>query len=296
MEQFGYIKVSRKMFAGDPFWDEERQYSRAEAWVDLIQMASWKDRKQVVGATVVHLERGELLASERFLSERWQWSRGKVRRFLDLLEKMDRISKKTDHQTDHPGTVVSICNYDTYQSGETTNGPPVDRERTTNGPPADQREGSKDNKGNNTSPSLRSGDGADRPALVDESGKLDRRAFRAVAIPLIRANVWQGKRPPDSVLESEPGWNEGREANVAMAWITEGTADADTVIAFLESLRTLPGIRDGPLSLLWLHAREHRSRLYELLHEVKKRMAPKPSKKGAGPLSLAEIIGVRNAA
>lgn len=283
MDQFGYVKVSRKMFAGDPFWDEERQYSRAEAWIDLIQMASWKDRKQVVGATVVHLERGELLASERFLSERWQWSRGKVRRFLDLLEKMDRISKKTDHKTDHHGTVVSVCNYDAYQSSDTTDGPPTGRERTTNGPPADQREGSKERKASITGSSEPEGE----PSPVEDRSKAE---FCREAAPILKQIWWQGDTPPPGTDDSRP-WNLGRELNLAWTWVTEGTASADDVLAFLRHGRAVLRMQGGPSSLKWLNARRHRHRLYEAIGEARKREQSSRAA-AAGPTSLSDLLSV----
>lgn len=148
--EHGHVKINRKAYAEDEFWNEPRVFSRWEAWEDLIQLASWKPRKQLVKAVLVTLDRGQLLASERFLAERWQWSRGKVRRFLDLLCEMERI-EIGDHLTDHVGRIVTLCNYDRYQSVQAADGPPTgpvaDHRRTTDGPPTDQREGSKSSKG-----------------------------------------------------------------------------------------------------------------------------------------------------
>ncbi|HEY8377411.1 MAG TPA: hypothetical protein VIK91_13035, partial [Nannocystis sp.] len=123
-DEHGYIKISRKAYDGDPFWNERRVFSRWEAWEDLIQMAAWRPYRKVVKGQVLPLERGQLLVSERFLSERWQWSRGKVRRFLSLLVEMERIGI-SDQYADHLGIVVTVINYDRYQSAGQADGPPV---------------------------------------------------------------------------------------------------------------------------------------------------------------------------
>lgn len=148
-DEHGYIKISRKAYDGDPFWTERRVFSRWEAWEDLIQMAAWKHHRRHIKGRVVELERGQLLTSERFLADRWQWSRGKVRRFLELLVEMERI-RIADHQTDRAGSVVTLLNYDRYQSAPPQdgppNGPPTDHQRTTyepadgppSGPPTDR--------------------------------------------------------------------------------------------------------------------------------------------------------------
>ncbi len=117
MTDYGYIKISRKAYTHDPFWNERREFSRWEAWEDLIQSASWKKQRREIDGTVVILERGQLIASERYLAARWNWSRGKVGRFLKKLKSnLNRIHLKTDHQTDHIGTIITICNYERYQS------------------------------------------------------------------------------------------------------------------------------------------------------------------------------------
>lgn len=146
-DEYGFVKISRKAYETDPFWTERRVFSRWEAWEDLIQMAAWKSFRKIVKGQVVELGRGQLLVSERFLADRWSWSRGKVRRFLELLVDMQRI-EVADHRADQPGSVVTVLNYDRYQSSPTQDGPldgpPTDHQRTTDeqeiGPPTDHQE------------------------------------------------------------------------------------------------------------------------------------------------------------
>lgn len=111
----GYIKVSRKVFDaehGDPFWIEGREFGRWDAWIDLIQLAAWKRVKYRTAGEVVTLDRGEFVASLRFLAKRWSWSIKRVRGFFSILEKTDRVRAQQGHTC---GTRYLITKYDAYQ-------------------------------------------------------------------------------------------------------------------------------------------------------------------------------------
>ena len=74
----------------------------AFAWIDLIGMADWDGP-----------ERGRLHASVRFLSQRWNWSKDRVQRFLVQLERDGRIFRATQQGKD-PGW-ITIAKYEQYQ-------------------------------------------------------------------------------------------------------------------------------------------------------------------------------------
>lgn len=83
------------------------------AWLDLCHMAAWKGRTRIIGTVVIKLRRGELVASLRYLAERWGWSVKKVRDFLEILEHPEIGKLKTVKGTPK-GTVYRIVSYDTY--------------------------------------------------------------------------------------------------------------------------------------------------------------------------------------
>jgi hypothetical protein len=112
LKERGYLPVSRKLFTDDePFWDEQRVFSRWEAWMDLIQQAAFEPRRRSLEGTVFHLQRGEVLGSLRFFAARWRWSEATVRRFLAQLRRMERISVT---KATHAGTIYLLTNYETY--------------------------------------------------------------------------------------------------------------------------------------------------------------------------------------
>lgn len=123
----GYIKLSRKFFA-HRFWEGKKVFDFADAWLDLIQMASWKDREQQIGYEKIEVPRGSVVASFRYLAKRWSWSTSKIERFLDMLknETMIETQKKTGI------TIISLCKYEQY------NGAPSP-EKTPNETPNETR-------------------------------------------------------------------------------------------------------------------------------------------------------------
>ncbi|MFH5773569.1 hypothetical protein ACHFJ0_04900 [Paracoccus sp. NGMCC 1.201697] len=106
----GTVNIARSIFDHAVFADEPK--TEREAWIWLIMKASWKARAYRVGNAVVHTERGQLAASVRYLASEWQWTPAKVQRYLKRLEKMDMLRSQADTGV----TVLTICNYDEYQS------------------------------------------------------------------------------------------------------------------------------------------------------------------------------------
>ena len=114
MADYGYFIISRKMHATDPFWNEDRPRTRYEAWEDIIASAAYVQHRRMVNGTVVELNRGEFLASLRFLAKRWKWSVKRVRIYLELLVKMERIAPREETAQ---GTIFFLPKYDEYQKG-----------------------------------------------------------------------------------------------------------------------------------------------------------------------------------
>lgn len=112
-ESKGFIKLDRTIFDHWIFQDAEK----FRAFVDLIQLARWKDEKLLIGNDVVTVPRGSYYTSELKLAERWKWGRDKTRSFLSLLEKEKMISKKGTPK----GTMITISNYREYQDINPTN-------------------------------------------------------------------------------------------------------------------------------------------------------------------------------
>lgn len=110
-----FIPINRKLFVHE-FWLEKRSYSKFEAWLDLIATARYDntEARVMIKSNVVRYERGEMVASLRYLGTRWGWSKTKVNNFLKLLKAEGMAKTRTAEGTEH--TIITICNYDTYNS------------------------------------------------------------------------------------------------------------------------------------------------------------------------------------
>lgn len=111
----GYLKVYRKFF-DHWLWREQRALSKAEAWIDLLQLAAYAPTKRTVRDKLIRLEQGEMLASVRYLATRWQWGKDRVSTFLRLLESDEMIRRETRQGE----TLISVCNYASYANGADT--------------------------------------------------------------------------------------------------------------------------------------------------------------------------------
>ena len=109
-----WIKLHRSL-NDNPLWLLE-PFTKAQAWVDMCLNANWKDGVFSVRGNIVQVKRGQIGWSELTMMKRWQWSRNKVRHFLSYLERNGNIVQQKTHIT----SIVTICNYDAYQSQGTT--------------------------------------------------------------------------------------------------------------------------------------------------------------------------------
>lgn len=132
----------RKM-QDDPLWEPKRPRTKYEAWLDLISRAKWTPGRDVVGYSLIPLERGQVIFSIHSLARDWNWSRGKVRRFLELIEKEERINvnrgcsegdSKPYPQADPPWSILTIANFSRYNDPPKKTDQQADQKRTSSGP------------------------------------------------------------------------------------------------------------------------------------------------------------------
>lgn len=103
----GWIKIHRSVL-DHWIWKDRIKFGW---WLEMLFMANWEQRKVIVGNTLVTVERGQMIASNRFLMEKWGVCTHTIRNFLRLLESDGMIT-----QTTYPKfNIITICNYDKYQ-------------------------------------------------------------------------------------------------------------------------------------------------------------------------------------
>jgi len=131
----GWVKIHRQILENEMWLSEP--FTDGQAWLDLLLLANHKPGIIKVRGVRIDVGRGHVGLSEVRLSERWKWSRGKVRRFLDFLVHQNMI--EIVQQKMRVTTLISIVNYDKYQqdgttdstTDETSNGHQTDIKRTS---------------------------------------------------------------------------------------------------------------------------------------------------------------------
>ena len=77
----------RAVFFDSTQWRRKRVFTQSEAYLDLLQMAYYGSEpiEREVGGAKVTVRSGQIAATQAYLGQRWEWSRYKVRHFIDSL-------------------------------------------------------------------------------------------------------------------------------------------------------------------------------------------------------------------
>jgi hypothetical protein len=112
----GYYAMSRGWMDHDFFASEP--YTEREAWLYLIETAAWKPRQFCHGNDVIELQRGQLVTSIRSLASKWKWGNKRVDGFLKRLKRGAMVETEKGTR----GTLLTICNYNKFQTGDDEKG------------------------------------------------------------------------------------------------------------------------------------------------------------------------------
>jgi hypothetical protein len=117
-----WFAVSRTIFDHPVVGIRNRPYTELEAWLSLLAMAEYDQRRIMNKGEVVVLDPGQLMAAHIFLAKRWSWTHDKVRYFLQRLVNEAMISRFCNTQNTNRRTnqiqIITICNYSKYQLTE----------------------------------------------------------------------------------------------------------------------------------------------------------------------------------
>jgi len=130
----GWIKLHRKI-RDNEIW-EEKPFDKARAWIDLLLRASHRGHIIEIKGEEIKLKPGQLFITKKGLAESWGWSRTKVANFLNVLAGKNKnednkminisnhfrntfepLSKKRTPKKTPIGMVITIINWELYQSG-----------------------------------------------------------------------------------------------------------------------------------------------------------------------------------
>ena len=127
----GWVPVKRQI--QEHWLWKDKPFSQGQAWIDLIMLANYEDKKMPYKGEIIICERGTVNLSISYLANRWGWSRDKTRRFLKLLESDGMVTvKATTHRT-----TITLENYSVYNDVPTTKRQQIDSKPTASRQQAD---------------------------------------------------------------------------------------------------------------------------------------------------------------
>lgn len=111
-QQRDFVFAQRDRFK-HPLFKAEK-FCRGYAWDWIVANAVWREDGHPVEikGQIVRLNRGQLSYSVRFMAEAWRWDKAAVSRFIARLKTEAMIETHTDTGQ----MVITVCNYDKYQS------------------------------------------------------------------------------------------------------------------------------------------------------------------------------------
>jgi hypothetical protein len=143
-DMFGHEVVGAHIKSPKPVDPKRQSWQPFVAWQWLIKEAARRERQRVIKGRQIPLQRGQLAVSERYFGHEANWGRKAVRVFFERLQRFRMITiGGSEAGRDQDGTrtkkgpaltVVTICNYDAYQSAPDRQGPQRAQEGPSRGP------------------------------------------------------------------------------------------------------------------------------------------------------------------
>lgn len=204
----GHLQLQRRFFSHWLWAGDSRIFSKAEAFLDLLQLAAFTRTRKVVGASLIELEPGQVCGSERYLAGRWGWSTKKVRAFLALLEADHMVGREKKQGV----TVITLCNYAKYASGGSAEEAPKKRRRSSEEAARKRIEEGEEGEEGNTPIAPKGAQGGDDQGRILPKGwqrltlreQKQSRCYRN-SPSMIRIGSWFGRRSDNLWTIAEAG-------------------------------------------------------------------------------------------
>ena len=113
MEDKSWIKLYRKILE-TPIWANEKAL---KVWIWCLIKATHKDREQLVGKQVTHLEKGQFVTRRKKASEELNMNDRTIYDYLKLLEKLHMIRINSNNKF----SVITVEKWEEYQIEEVVN-------------------------------------------------------------------------------------------------------------------------------------------------------------------------------
>ncbi len=116
MSRPGWIKLYNQTLDSD-FWDMDDPFDYQHAFIHVLLSANWRPGHTKKNGRVFEVERGQLLTSTVKLAKTFHWSRDKVYRWIEVMKQYGMLEASSTGF----GTLLTIVNYDKFQSDNQQN-------------------------------------------------------------------------------------------------------------------------------------------------------------------------------
>lgn len=110
MAKGGYILLHRSIM--DHWIYDSKPYDKLSAWIDLLLLANYEDKKVMHRGKLITCKRGTVNLSITSLANRWGWNWRTAKRFILELEKDNMCQLECRAEC----TTITIVNYDNFQT------------------------------------------------------------------------------------------------------------------------------------------------------------------------------------
>jgi hypothetical protein len=147
----GYVKLWRKSMESAVF----KNANVWKFWCWCLMKATHKPVQILVGYQRVDLVPGQFIFGRAKASKELRLSEREIRTCVDTLSKLENMTIKATNKF----SIISICNWDTYQNGKNENDQHNDQQATNKRPTSDHKQEYKECKEEKTSSPGNNGDG-----------------------------------------------------------------------------------------------------------------------------------------
>lgn len=142
MTNGGWIKTHRKLLDNPTVCKDAEHLA---VWMYILLKATHDGMDGYFKGQKIRLQPGQLITGRKVISEKFRISESKVQRILNRFESEQQIEQQTSNQN----RLISIVNWQDYQSGEQRIERPLNNERTTSEQPVNTNKNDKKEKNNN---------------------------------------------------------------------------------------------------------------------------------------------------
>jgi hypothetical protein len=112
----GYIPLWRDI-QEHWLWKKDAPFDIRSAWIDILLSVNHEEKKILIDGRVQVIKAGQMWTSVKKLASKWNWSRPKVYRYINLLKSDGMIY--TDGTPS--GTLLTVINYSNFALQGNTN-------------------------------------------------------------------------------------------------------------------------------------------------------------------------------